>query len=435
MTPPDSMQSLFHALLSDLSNLPLLTQAGVLAAALVVTWFGVRRLISRLEPESRSAWHAADWPRFLVPLLALLLVLVARALLAEVQSVHLLNLAVPLLLSLALIQAMFFFLRNLLRPGPGLKTLERTISWLVWGAVALHILGYLDNLVAGMQAIGFTLGQQRVSLYTGLIAVVTVAVTLIVALSLARLLEQRLIAGSELSGNMKLVVGKLLSAVLVVLAVLIALPLVGIDLTVLSVFGGALGIGLGLGLQKIASNYVSGFTLLLEKSLHLGDMVEVGGRYGEVTQIATRYTVLRALDGTETILPNESLITQPVINHSLSDRDKRVALPIQVAYGSDLEQVRQIMLGAAHAHARVLQQPAPAVFLRRFGDNGIDMELGVWIDTPEAGELRVISDLNWAIWHAFQAHGIEIPYPQRVVHVLSSHAPGRPEHDLAAPGA
>lgn len=418
--PEPAMRSLLDALLNDLSNTTLLTEAGVVLATIALAWFGVRRLIGQFSPQAREEWHAGDWPRFLIPLGALILILIARPVLAGWQSVNLLNLAVPLLLSLAIIQSTFFFLRQLLRPSPALRTLERTVSWAVWGAVALHIAGHLDRLIAGMDAIGFSLGKQHISLYTALLGLITIAATLIAALALGRLVEQRLIAATGLSNNLKVALGKMVRALLTVVAVLIALPLVGIDITVLSVFGGALGVGLGLGLQKIASNYVSGFTLLLEQSLRIGDMVEVGGRYGEVTRIATRYTVLRALDGTETILPNETLVTSPVINHSLSNKDNRIFLPVQVAYGSDLYRVRQIMLAAAQGNERVMAEPPPAVFLKAFGESGIDMELAVWIDTPEAGELVLRSDLNWAIWEAFQAAGIEIPFPQRVVHMAKN---------------
>ncbi len=425
MKAEPAVQNLLQALLSDLSNTALLTQAGVVLAALALGWFAARRLVGRLSEKTRETWHAAEWSRFLAPLGALCLVLLGRAALSTVQSVHLLNLAVPLLLSMAIIQSTFFLLRSVIQPSPALKAVERVVSWMVWGAVALHILGYLDRLIAGMDAIGFTLGKQHISLYTALLGLITIAVTLIAALSLGRLVEERLIAASNLTGNMKVALSKLVRTLLTLVAVLISLPMVGIDLTVLSVFGGALGVGLGLGLQKIASNYVSGFTLLLEQSLRLGDMVEVGGRYGEVTRIATRYTVLRALDGTETILPNETLITAPVINHSLSNRDKRISVPVQVAYGSDLDRVKAIMLEAAAGNDRVLQKPAPAVLLRSFGESGIDMELAVWIDTPEAGELALRSDLNWAIWEGFQRAGIEIPFPQRVVHLAKaeSHQP------------
>jgi len=412
-------ENLVAPLLSDLSNTVLLTQASVVLTALVLAWLGVRQLRRRLSETARETWHADEWPRFLVPLLALLLVVLARPLLQYSQSVHLLNLAVPLLLSMFTIQLSFFFLRSIFNPGPGLRAVERVVSWMVWGAVALHITGYLTPLVASLDAIGFNVGKQHISLYTAFVGFLSIVTTVVAALSIGRLIENRLIEGSRLGGNLKVVLSKTIRALLLMLAVLVALPLVGIDITVLSVFGGALGVGLGLGLQKIASNYVSGFTLLLENSLRIGDMVEVGGHYGMVTQIATRYTVLRAQDGTETILPNETLITSPVVNHSLTDKNNRLFLPVQVAYGSDLDQVRRLMLAAAVDHAKVLAKPAPVVLLRGFGENGIDMELAIWIDTPDEGELLLRSELNWAIWEAFRREGIDIPFPQRVVHLAA----------------
>lgn len=416
-------ENLIDALLTDLSNTVLVIQVAIVLAALALAWLAVSELRRRTPPPTRTAWLMDDWPRFLVPLLAFLLILLARPLLALGQTVHLLNLALPLLTSMFVIQLSFFFLRNLFRPGPGLHAVERVVSWLVWGAVALHIVGHLDPLIQSLDAIGFRVGQQRITVYTALAGLITVLVTVVAALSTGRLVENRLIAGSALAPNIKLAIGKIVRSLLLVVAVLVALPLVGIDITVLSVFGGALGVGLGLGLQKIASNYFSGFTLLLEQSIRIGDMVTVDGRFGEVKEIATRYTVIRSRDGTEYILPNESLITSPVINHTLADRDNRVGIPVQVAYGSDLARVREVMLAAAVGHPRVNTDKSPYVLLAGFGDNGINMELRFWLHDPEEGQGRLRSDLNWAIWEGFQREGIEIPYPQRVVHMAAPTAP------------
>ncbi|MDD4880429.1 MAG: mechanosensitive ion channel [Gallionellaceae bacterium] len=416
--PP--VENLVDALLSDLSNTVLLTQATIILAALVLAWFGVRQLLRRFPDESRAAWHINEWPRFLVPMLALMQILLVRPLLHHSQTVHLLNLAEPLLMSMFTIQLSFFFLRSIFNPGPGLRAVERVVSWLVWGAVALHIMGYLTPMIESLDAIGFDLGKQHISLYTALIGLLSVIITLITALSVGRLIENRLIAGSNLNPNIKLAVSKIIRSLLLVVAVLVALPLVGIDITVLSVFGGALGVGLGLGLQKIASNYFSGFTLLLEQSIRIGDMVTVDGRFGEVKEIATRYTVIRGRDGTEYILPNESLITSPVINHTLADRENRIGIPVQVAYGADLNKVREIMLTAAAKHPRVISTQEPRVLLTGFGDNGINMELRIWMMDPEEGLGRLKSDINWAIWEAFQREGIEIPFPQRVVHMAQN---------------
>jgi small-conductance mechanosensitive channel len=290
------------------------------------------------------------------------------------------------------------------------------VSWLIWGVFALHLTGYLDDVILALDAIGFDVGKQHLSLYTVLTGMLSLAATLMLALWLAHTVEHRVIGSMALNANMRLALNKLSRALLVILAVLIALPLVGIDITVLSVFSGALGVGLGLGLQKIAANYVAGFTLLLDQSVRIGDMVEVNQHTGIVKKIATRYSVIRSLNGSESIIPNETMITSPVVNHSLTDKDNQILLPIQVAYSSDLEHVRALLLKVASDHARVLATPEPRVRLKNFGENGIDMELVIWISDPEESEFNLRSDLNWGIWTVFKRENIEIPFPQRVVH-------------------
>lgn len=416
MGPQPPVNNLLQLLLNESTNVALLIQVAIVLGAFFLGWLAARRLVERLRPETRQVWHAEEWKRFLIPLLAQLVVIVARPLLGVWYDVHLLNLAQPLLLSMFVIQFSFFFLRAVFKPGPALRGVERVVSWMVWGLVALHITGHLAELIATLESIGFNLGKSRISLYSAILGLLTIVVTVVVALSVGRLVEERLIHASGFRPNIKVALSKLVRTVLLVVAVLIALPLVGIDITVLSVFGGALGVGLGLGLQKIASNYISGFTLLLDDSIRIGDVVTVDGRIGEVKEIATRYTVIRSRDGTEYILPNESLITSPVVNHTLASSENRVGIPVQVAYGTDLDKARAVMLAAA-AHPRVLQEPPSRVLLKGFGENGIDLELRIWIDDPEEGYGVLRSDINWAIWEGFQREGIEIPYPQRVLHL------------------
>jgi small-conductance mechanosensitive channel len=182
-------------------------------------------------------------------------------------------------------------------------------------------------------------------------------------------------------------------------------------------------VGIGFGLQKVASNYISGFIILLDRSVRIGDLVTVDNKYGEVSQINTRYTLLRALDGTESIVPNEMLISQTVVNHSLSAPNVRVAIPMQVAYDTDLEQAEALMLEAGRSHPRVIldeTDSSPRVFLKEFADSGVNLELAVWIRDAEEGQNNLRSDINWAIWRRFKAAKIEIPFPQRVVHMAAS---------------
>ena len=265
------------------------------------------------------------------------------------------------------------------------------------------------------------LGKTHVSALTMLHGLMLVAVTVLGALWLSSMLETRLMA-TGINMSMRLVLSRFLRATLFVLALLIALAAVGIDLTVLSVFGGALGVGLGLGLQKIAANYVSGFAMLLEGSFRVGDSVKVDNFEGQITNIFTRYTVVRAANGRESVVPNEMFIVNRVENLSLESRSVSFSTKLQIDYASDVEQARALMIEAALAQARVLKSPAPNAMLTDFAPDGLEFTLGYWIADPESGINNVRSDINLAIWRAFQAHGISVPFPQRVVHVLNDAA-------------
>jgi len=263
--------------------------------------------------------------------------------------------------------------------------------------------------------------------------VLPVIAVLLIALWVGRMLEARLMAAHSLDMTLRVTLTKLLRAVLVLFALLVALPAVGIDLTALSVFGGALGVGIGFGLQKIASNYISGFIILFDRSVKIGDQVTVDSRVGEVTAMTARYVVVRSLDGAEAIIPNETMITSTVVNHSYSDRMVCVTIPVQISYRSDLDAATQALVEAAQAHPRALQDPAPGVQITAFADNGINLELGVWINDPEHGKARLRSDIYRVVWREFQARGIEIPYPQREVRLLDDavlrHHAGEPTAD------
>lgn len=248
--------------------------------------------------------------------------------------------------------------------------------------------------------------------------VLWVIALLLVVLLTGRVLEARLMAAHGMDMTLRVMLTKLLRAVLVLFALLVALPAVGIDLTALSVFGGALGVGIGFGLQKIASSYISGFIILFDRSVKIGDQVTVDNRVGEVKIMTARYVVVRSLDGTEAIIPNETMITSTVINHSYSDRKVCVTIPVQIGYRSDLDAATQVLIEAARAHPRALQDPAPGVLVTALADNGINLELGVWINDPEEGRAKLRSDIYRVVWREFQAKGIEIPYPQREVRLV-----------------
>ena len=425
MAQPVPFDNLLTRLVEDSRNIDLLWQVGVLVAGALIAW-GAMRLARPYLKAPAIHWPAGQGGvrRVGFPLVMLLVVWLGRAIEANwLASTHLLNLAAPLLLSLVGVRLVVYALRYVFKPRESLKVWERTASWLIWGAFALHITGLLPRIHGAMEALSFQSGDHRFSLWLLFQAAVVIVVAIIVALTLARFVESRLMGLAQMNLSLRMALSKAARTVLLILAVLVALPAVGIDLTVLSVFGGALGVGIGFGLQKVASNYISGFIILLDRSVRIGDLVTVDNKYGQVSQINTRYTLLRALDGTETIVPNETLITQTVINHSLSKPNVRITLPVQVAYNADLEQAEALMLDAANSHIRVVHDEPdnpPKVFLKEFADNGILLELAVWIRDASEGQNNLRSDINWAIWRRFKAAGIEIPFPQRVVHLVST---------------
>lgn len=414
--------NLLTRLIDDSQDVVLLWQLGVLAVCALAAW-GAMRLARPYLEKAETQWSAgrAGMRRVGFPLLMLLALLLGRDMAAIwLTKTHLLNLAVPLLLSLVGVRLAIYALRYVFEPRESLRLWERTAAWLIWGAFALHITGLLPRIHAAMEALSFQSGGHRFSLWLLFQAAVVIVLAIIVALTLARVVESRLMGVTQMNLSLRMALSKAARTVFLILAVLVALPAVGIDLTVLSVFGGALGVGIGFGLQKVASNYISGFIILLDRSVRIGDLVTVDNKYGEVSQINTRYTLLKALDGTESIVPNEMLISQTVVNHSLSRPTVRISLPIQVAYDSDLEQVEALMLEAAHTQNRViLDEPdnLPKVLLKEFAENGVNLELAVWIRDLSEGQNNLRSDINWAIWRRFQAAGIEIPFPQRVVHM------------------
>ena len=299
-----------------------------------------------------------------------------------------------------------------------LAQFERVFSLLVWGVVALHITGLLPELIDLLESVKFSAGKQKLTLWTVLQGIVALLVTVLGALWLAGMIEARLNAAVGLDGNLRAVLARLSKALLILLGILVGLPMVGIDLTTLSVFGGALGVGLGMGLQKIASNYVSGFIILLDNSIRLGNVISVGNDRGEVTRITTRYTVLKDVTGVESLVPNELLVGSVVRNESYSNPRVRLMLPVQIGYGSDLEQAMAILVAAAVAQPRVLPDPAPMALVAGFADSGINLEVAFWVADPENGAGPLRSAINLAIWHGFKQAGIEIPFPQREVRVL-----------------
>ncbi|MDO8438292.1 MAG: mechanosensitive ion channel [Nitrosomonadaceae bacterium] len=422
MQPKNDFQSLLHNLIADLQEISVLWQFAVLLASLGLAWLLQRRYAERIASQA-STGHtpiisASNMSRLMLPLAALVLAVLGRWTLQHWHPTHLLNIAIPLLFALALIRIAIYVLRRVFHDQQWLHPWERTIGWTIWTVLALHIIGVLPEILGMLDAVAFHVGQQRLSVLLILQGIVAFTVSMLLALWLASSLESRVMSIEAMDMNQRVMLSKVARTMLILLSVLITLPLIGVDVTVLSVFGGALGVGLGLGLQKIASNYVSGFIILLDHSLRLGDVVTVDNRTGKVVDLTNRYVVLHGLDGVESIVPNDTFITSTVVKQTHTNNRVRLALTVQISYGSPLEAAMRIMQEAARKQPRVLTDPEPMTFLKEFADSGINLELGFWISDPEEGQIGLRSAINMEIWREFQNNGIEIPFPQREVRLV-----------------
>jgi small-conductance mechanosensitive channel len=437
MTSPAAplLHETLRILQQELSRPQYLWQLAVVAGALAGAWFFARitrrRVDARVQAESRKPAGGVDLLQFSIdgfrrlafPVAAMSLLALgglgmrAAGLVRRTGDIQFLRLAFTLVAAGAVIRLFVYILRRSFPRASWIGTFERAIALVIWLLVALHVTGLLADLIEMFEAVHIPIGRQRLTLWDLLVGAVSVVLTLLAALWIGSVIEARLMATTSLTPNSRVVASRLLKALLALVAVLVALSLVGIDLTVLSVFGGALGVGLGLGLQRIASNYVSGFIILLDHSLTIGDMITVDKYYGAVSQINTRYTVIKALDGTETIVPNEMLVSSPVINHSYTDRKVRVVVKVSVAYESDVDRALQVLVEAARGQPRVLAEPAPAAFITGFGADGIDLEVGFWIHDPEEGTLGVRSAIARVLLQRFKEERIEIPFPQRDIRI------------------
>lgn len=406
-------------LVRDLGHPGVLWEFGVLLGCLALA-FGVCWLVGRRRSPDSVWFGRAIVDGLLFPLFALVLTYAAMLMVGQRQPVALLKVAVPVLVSLAGIR---FLARvfTVVFPASGLARLaERLFSWLAWIAAALWIVGLLPAVMAEMDAIRFVFGKSSVSLLRLVQGLLSSGVLLVLALWISAVLERRILRETVHDLSLRKVAANAIRAVLLLVGLLFALSAAGVDLTALSVLGGALGVGLGFGLQKLAANYVSGFVILFERSMRIGDTVRVDDFEGTVMDIKTRYTLIRASNGRESIVPNEKLITERVENLSLADPRILLTTEVAVGYDSDVDAVQRILIDSALACERVLRDPAPGARLARFGADGLEFTLLFWIADPASGQLNVRSDVNLRVLRGLRAAGIDIPFPQRVVHLKAS---------------
>ena len=395
------------------------TELAVTVACLALAWVIVRALRGAQARPGSVLFGRSLVDGVLFPVLALLLALAARELLPLWGvPLALFKLLIPVLTSLVVIRLTVRVLSAAFPDSRAMRIAERTVSWLAWIGVVLWVTGVMPMVMEALDQISWKFGAGRISLRNIVEGSLSAVVVLVLALWVSSAIEANLIKGAT-SNNLSLrkIAASTTRALLLFIGLLFALSAAGIDLTALGVLGGALGVGLGFGLQKIAANYVSGFVILAERSLRIGDMVKVDGFEGRISDIRTRYTVIRSLTGREAIVPNEMLITSRVENASLADPRVLLSSAVQVAYGTDVRALQPKLEAAMCAVPRVLAEPKPNVQLNAFSADGMDLTLNFWIRDPENGSGNVKSELNLAVLDVLSAEGIEIPFPQRVMHM------------------
>jgi small-conductance mechanosensitive channel len=405
----------FDALVAALLQPSALIELALVAACFGLGW-GLVRLARGAQARPGSVWFGEQIvDGVLFPLIVLLLVVAVRIASRGLLDGAVLRVALPVIASLAVIRVGVRVLRVAFPNSQVVRVIERSLSWFIWIVLVLWATGLLPTLRAEMEALKWTLGGAPVSLLALIEGALSAGVVLLVALWLSAAIESRLLAPGAGNLSLRKIAANAVRALLLLVGLLLAMSAAGIPLGALSVFGGALGVGIGFGLQKLAANYVSGFVILAERSLRIGDMVRVDNFDGRITDINTRYTVVRSLGGRESIVPNEMLITQRVENLSLADPRVLLTAVVQVAYGSDVDALIPELTALVSRVPRVLDDPGPNVQLSAFGADGLELTVNFWVGDPENGQGNVRSDVNLALLRRLNELGVEIPYPQRVL--------------------
>ena len=392
----------------------------VIASAFVIARLGEARFSQLLE----KGWDAPWYDRFVRPFTQVLAPLSLPVIWLALQwfsvvaaenagwTNHLIRIVVSLLTAWIIIRLASTLIRN--------AAWSRAIAVTAWTIAALNITGLLDPTAAVLDSMALDIGTVRISILGVVKAIIALGVLLWLAGYFSRLLERRLSAMPGVTPAAGVLFGKLFHVLLFTIAIVIAMDSVGIDLTALALFSGAIGLGIGFGLQKVFSNLISGVILLMDRSVKPGDVIAIGETYGWINSIGARYVSVITRDGIEHLIPNEELISQRVENWSFSNRLVRLRLPVGVAYETDVNKAIAVAIEAAAGVDRVLGEPAPACQLTGFGDNSINLELRVWINDPRNGLTNVKSAILLGVWEKFGEHGIAFPYPQRDLHIKSA---------------
>lgn len=342
------------------------------------------------------------------------------------QPIDVILMALPLLVLSVVVRLIARVLLFVAPHSPLMRALEKIFFWLAGFICVLWVSNLLPDFLNELESIHLSFGKSQMNLRTLLEGLVSIVFVLIISLWLSAAIERQLIAPAVQDLSMRKVLTNLLRTALLVIGVLVAMSSLGVDLTALSVLGGALGVGLGFGLQKLAANYVSGFVILLERSIRIGDYVKVENFEGKITDIKTRFTLIRSFSGRESIVPNELLISQPIENYSLEDPQVMLSTSIALDFHSNEQTVKEVLLAAALSCPRVLRDPEPAVLLQSFEEGALKFKLNFWINDPELGQQNVLSEVNFAVLQAVREAHLQIPMPQRQLFWSTQPAPDFP---------
>ena len=418
----------YQLILNDLTNFYFLTSEAAISQYIVILlsvglFILTRRKINKFFLDNKNIKLSSNIisgiEKIINPIVGLVFVSTLSLLISFYYPTNLLNLFEILLIALIFARLGVYSLRFIFKGNPLLKAFENIIAILVWINAIIYILGYSSVIAGTLEDMSFQVIGTSYNLLMIIQLIIGLIFAIAIAMSLATLVERSLKNTKGLNSNLKSMINKLLKLLIYITAVIITMDTIGIDITFLSVFGGAFAVGLGFGMQTIVSNYISGFTILMDKSLHIGDILTIGEHYGIVTSIKSRYTVLKKLEGVEVIIPNNTLITENIINHTYMDRNVRVWIDIQISYKSSVDLAKKIMHDAAMKQDRVMKDPEPNVYLFYFNESGIDLKLVFFIKDAEEGQLSLKSEISEEIWREFQKQGVEIPFPQRDIHIKS----------------
>lgn len=389
----------------------------------IVNYFLSRAIARQLIESGKGLKHISlrAFQRLFAPLNALILFMLAQVIFEHYKLAHkIIDIAIPLAISLAVIRISVYMLRKAFSATPALKAWENIIVIFVWGFFVLHVLELLPGFLASLDGIALKFGDTKLSLLGVIKALLSVSIFVVVALWISNRIERKLSKTKQLASHLQIGIAKTVRVVALIVAFLIALDIIGFDLTTFTVLGGALGVGIGFGLQRIASNFISGFILLFDRSIRPNDVISIGDSFGWVKELHARYVVIQDRDGVETLIPNENLVTTQVINWSYTNKNIRVKVPVQISYNDDPEFAMGLMVEAANETDRILMDPPAVSRLMSFGDHGINLELRLWINDPENGLNNIRSDVNRAIWKKFKQNNITIPFPQRDIHIYEN---------------